>query len=162
MSDPTPLALSRSTVEEVGRFILGDGGGDLEAWLDIRSGEVFLATEVRDVDDDRLHPLPEWQREVYAALRAIRADETGRWLQIPVSSEFAQPGVLSEFADSLADPALRAEVWDATRGRGAFRRVKDLLHRRGRIELWYAFERERQTRAVRGWLASEGYDLTLA
>ena len=44
-------------------------------------------------------------------------------------------------------------------GRGRYRRVKDVLERRGRIQLWYDFEARRQRALVKEWLDENGVTL---
>jgi GrpB-like predicted nucleotidyltransferase (UPF0157 family) len=67
---------------------------------------------------------------------------------------------MAEFIDSVNDNRLRALLDVATKGKGAFRRFKDVLqdHPEER-ERWFAFQKERANRRVRRWLESEGIEV---
>jgi len=44
--------------------------------------------------------------------------------------------------------------------RGAYRRYKDLLVRRGALDLWYDFSNKAEEAALREWCAENGIDLS--
>jgi hypothetical protein len=62
------------------------------------------------------------------------------------------------FIETLSDPQLAERLRDAIRGRGAFRRFKDVLSRDPEeFTRWHVFAEERQRGRSRAWLADEGY-----
>lgn len=192
MKTPHRLALSRETLEEVGRLLNEHPGGECCAWLDKATGEVITTTSMYglgpapyeaedagwneedtgwsegDTDwndeppDDRSppehapHELPGWMEDERRLVEAICADTTGRYLPVPVGAAFGAPGILDAFADTLTDRRLREEIGRVMRGPGAFRRVKDTLQRRGKLELWQDYEERRQLSCAREWLREEG------
>jgi len=56
------------------------------------------------------------------------------------------------------------DEWDTVRGmfgrRGAYARFKDLLHARGMLEKWYAFEDRATEEALRAWCKDVGIQLS--
>ena len=174
MRQARDVPLTEDTCEELGRLLRQSSMVDAFAWLDLVSGELIITTSMYGMGEDGAEPeeeantnitrlpaqprpiLHDWMEHERAQMVAICADETGRYLRVPVGANFGEPGVLDAFARTLTDTALRNAVYDAMRGRGAFNCVKDLLHDKGKIELWYAFEQDRDRAAVREWLASEG------
>jgi len=52
------------------------------------------------------------------------------------------------------------EVHHIFSGRGAYRRYKDLLVRRGALERWYDFSNKAEEAALREWCVENGIDLS--
>jgi Uncharacterised protein family (UPF0158) len=70
-------------------------------------------------------------------------------------------GALDEFVDSLPDDPLRGQLARAIRGKGAFRRFKDIVFGGGNVELkhrWEWFETRRKREHIVDWLRSENID----
>lgn len=165
------LHLASADAQELGRLLHQSPGDEMNAWLDLDTGEVIASTSLYGLDPDAPPDEPPpplrrdaaltWQEEEEALVRRVLADTSGRYLAVPVGADFGQPGVLSEFARGLTDAKLREEVRGEMRGAGAFRRVKSLLERRGEIDLWYTFEAERDIAAVREWLAEHEVELVV-
>jgi len=60
--------------------------------------------------------------------------------------------------DTLSDLRLVERLQDAVRGRGAFRRFKDVLSSSPEeFTRWHVFADERQRGRARAWLADEAY-----
>lgn len=152
---PRAVPVTLDTLEEIGRLLCTEPFGEIHAWLDTRTGELFEATSTYGLDDeddeDDGGAHPEWMVEERERVAATLADQD-RYLRVPIGPEYGMPGVLREFLRTLDDRELRDVVEDATHGRGAFRRVKDALHRRGKLDLWDRFEEERHVRLAREWL----------
>lgn len=65
-------------------------------------------------------------------------------------------GRLTAFIQSVDDPALREALWKAERGgRGAYRRVRGVLRRRGQEQLWFDFEAAADRELALDWLRDE-------
>lgn len=60
------------------------------------------------------------------------------------------------FADELLPPALAHKVDEIFRRRGAYGRFKDLLEREGRLDEWYAYERQAAQAALLAWATEKG------
>lgn len=161
--DTREVVLTDSTIWELGNLLDTSNDAGQHAWLDTETGELLIVTSTYDLEEDaeggeaepvsRLH---DWMEDERRLVATILADTTGRYLRVPIGADHAVPGVLSAFARTLTDPRLQDEVYDAMRGRGAFRRVKDLLYRRGAIDLWHRFDEERTRALALEWLESKG------
>lgn len=114
------------------------------SYLDRRTGKVLTwsdldedagrTTAAEAVDDDP---------ERYLELEAIEGGQEHRWM--------------SDFAATVADPHLRELLEVALRGRGAFRRFKDvLLGHPAERERWFALRGERVRDVVVRWLDEHG------
>lgn len=70
-------------------------------------------------------------------------------------------GALDEFVDSLPKDPLRGKLAQAIRGKGAFRRFKDIVFGGGNVELklrWQWFETRRQRERIIEWLRDENIE----
>lgn len=129
------IHVTDDTLDDIGQMLRSDDWVDFVPYFDVRTGTMEMA----ELDSDE-------------------ADQLGSdpdRLPIPMGS-VASVGILSQFADSLADQRLAAEVRSAASSKGAFRRVKDLLDRRGKLDLWGEFEHQRDVASARAWLESQG------
>ena len=127
---------------ELMQIAFDDRDGDGQWFLDRETGE---AVHLNDSDDDEL-------------LEQI--EEGGeRYTVIPFQGSESGYRDMAEFIDSVNDNRLRALLDMATKGKGAFRRFKDVLqdHPEER-ERWFAFQKERANRRIRRWLESEGIE----
>jgi hypothetical protein len=69
--------------------------------------------------------------------------------------------MLDEFVFSLPDDPLRAELMRAIRGKGAFRRFKDIVFGGGNVALkhqWLWFETRRRRERIVAWLRDENIE----
>lgn len=172
--------ISLETLEELGRLLNEFPGGECFAWFDKVTGGLVVTTSLYGLDPDRdegddiegieepqedswlpdeaRRKLPDWMEDERRLVEAICADVTGRYVRIPIGAEYGAPGILDAFANTLTDRALRDEIRSAMRGRGAFRRVKDALHRRGKIEIWHRYRDQRQLSCARDWLREQAIE----
>ncbi|MBG7608478.1 MAG: hypothetical protein IZT59_10675 [Verrucomicrobia bacterium] len=70
-------------------------------------------------------------------------------------------GALDEFVSSLPDNSLRTELARAIRGKGAFRRFKNIVFGGGNVELkhrWRWFETRRKRERIVKWLREENIE----
>jgi len=152
-------------------------------YLDRETGRVVMVSrETReileelyaDVDDatgNELEPLAEViqergleeeAEELIAAAQAEAGHGT-RFVAIPRIESYEGYDDMEAFIDTVQDTRLRDRLSSAIRGRGAFRRFKDVLedhfHER---ERWFAFQDEQTRRRIVDWLHEEGIEPILA
>jgi hypothetical protein len=91
-------------------------------------------------------------------LAEARAILTGGddYLPLPDRFEIDEYRMMERFASGVADPAAQAELADAVRGRGAFRRFKDAVHRLGLAEEWYRYRDRSYEDVARAWCEAQG------
>ena len=132
------LKLSPTALEDIGRWMGMEDWDDNALFVDLLTGELVA-----------------WE-ESSRKLAAMR-DVPKRYLEIPKMGP--ERGRLRQFVRGVVDPELRDACEALSRGRGAYRRVKDHLHAQGELGLWHAFEEEAERRRARAWLADEGVEL---
>src|SRR5882724_5498027 len=78
------------------------------------------------------------------------------YLPLPDRFEIDEYRMMERFAVGVADPAVQAELGDAVRGRGAFRRFKDTVLRLGLTEEWYRYRDRGYEDVARAWCEAHG------
>jgi hypothetical protein len=133
-SDLRPLAVD---VEELASILEGDpvhGGGR----IDLTTGDVWHQSPYEDPVDEQ-DPYDE-----------------DRWLWVEASSREGWRD-MSEFIDTVDDPALADRLLRAIHGRGAFRRFRDeLADHPDELTRFHLFADEHQRGRARRWLADHG------
>lgn len=80
-------------------------------------------------------------------------DDTTRYVAIPDKRDFGLGKKLAiQFACEAA-PSLLDDVHAAFRGRGGFRRFKELLNLNDLLDSWYKYEAEHERAAILQWCA---------
>ena len=83
-------------------------------------------------------------------------DEEGSWISFPDASELRLgKDVALRYAERFLSENDYERVVDIFYRRGAFRRFKDLLDERGKLEEWYAFEEISELAALKEWLTEK-------
>jgi len=84
-------------------------------------------------------------------------DDDDRWLELwPTDSREGWQD-MADFVDTITDPDLARRLAEAIRGRGAFRRFKNIVYQTEEGHRWNLFEEERQLGRARRWLAERGF-----
>ncbi len=158
-------------------WAIEDASPEVTHYLDTETGEVLMVTyEMRrelerifeemygDGDEPRIpfedalqqRNLPEWMQE---ALRDADRVEEGfgtRYIEVPEADSGEGYRDMEDFIDTVQDRRLQNHLWGAIRGRGAFRRFKDvLLNHPAEQERWFAFRDARLRQRVIEWLEEE-------
>ncbi len=128
------------------------------AYYDRETGEIhhlseeeFSAAEA-GVD---LSGFPDWQRPLVELAQLVETDASGRFVALPTKFDLHEYHFLESFAESVTDPALSSELFNAIRGRGAFRYFKDTVRRLGLEAQWFKHRAECFREAAREWCDSE-------
>jgi hypothetical protein len=115
-------------------------GDDQRALVSRTTGEVFFAG-------------------IYGAEGDLPADVGDAALYVAVPHrhdlELGRPLVRRFCAEQLPPP-LAGQAEGLFRRAGAYSRFKELLHRHGRLDAWFAYEAEATERALRDWCATVG------
>lgn len=131
------------------------------AYLNRRTGELITVTDedLRAVEsEDQPADLPEWQRELLPKIREVL--ESDEFLPLPSKDEIHEYSIVERFCEEVEDAGLREELLSAIRGRGAFRRFKDLAQERGVEEAWYLYRQRALEDIAAEWLEANGSTLT--
>jgi hypothetical protein len=144
---------------------------EMRHYLDTGTGEVLMVTDdfrqelerlweeagPKDELEDLLRKSerPEWQKQAMAEALRVEEDYGTRVVIVPEPDAHTDLGDIAAFITTVAEPRLREELQRATRGRGAFRRFREVLGDNFRErERWFQFKRERLRRHMTDWLAS--------
>jgi hypothetical protein len=126
-------------------------------YLDRRTGELVTVTD----EDQRLvemgedpEDLPDWQRETLPKVReALRSDD---FLPLPSKFDIHEYRIIERFSLRVEDDEVRDALIQAIRGRGAFRRFKEVLHERGLADVWYDYRQRAFEDIATEWLEANG------
>ena len=131
-----------------------------QQFLNLETGEITLvqdahfriAEDIEDVDHFD-HPI-EWEKEeILKAYDVMVSDD--KYLALPSRYEVNDYNIMEAFCLQLPPPKSEAFL-NAIRGRGTFRRFRDLLERYGILEQWYRFEQQSLTEIAREWCSKTG------
>jgi hypothetical protein len=129
-----------------------------EETYDSEAEEPFDLAEVL-----RQYDLPEWQQHELLQADQVEAGCGSRYIGVPTADSHEGYRDMEDFIFTLRDERLQERLWEAIRGRGAFRRFKDVLARHPRErERWFEFQEDRLRRRVLEWLESEGIEPILS
>ena|SRR5579883_3482203 len=92
---------------------------------------------------------PQWQQEELQL--AARIVDSNDFIPLPTEFDINSWGIMQEFAASQDDSDLRDHLLNSIRGRGAFRRFKDMLYERNLWDAWNSFHREALRRIAVEW-----------
>ena len=129
------------------------------AYLNRRTGAIVVISdeEFRAVEEGRsLEEYPKWQHENIELAREILEDAEGVYVQLPTRFEIHEWRMMDRFARWVEDERIGEKLSYAIRGRGAFRRFKEAIHRLGVAKEWYEY-RERALREIAAdWCEANG------
>src|SRR6201987_1193550 len=127
------MPFSFSDVQLAFEFVSSGGMGENEAYLDRLSGKIYWHSEFGDNDEELPDDIDD---EKYISIPDRRELDLGK----PLVSDFAR-----EFLPDDYD-----EVRHIFSRRGAYRRYKELLMRRGALERLYDFSNKSKAAGLRG------------
>lgn len=141
---------SEGLLEELAMWLNLDDAYESTCWFDTVDKQ--LCHLVFDPELDGSDPTGGDPEQQALAERILQDPERYRRVETEGS-----PPRLHEFIRSVDDPELREALHDARQGgRGAYRRVRDVLNDRGLEDLWHDFQRRADLELARDWLASRG------
>lgn len=148
-----------------------DHSEGIKSYLDVETGAVFEVTqdtldelEKLPQDEDEMEQalakFPDWQQEVLREAARIDDGLGTRYLEVPQIDSYEGYEDMEAFIETIDDDHLREVLDVAIRGKGAFRRFKDvLLNYPEQRERWFAFKDEQMRGRALRWLASEAIEL---
>jgi hypothetical protein len=149
-------------------FAFESGSTGVEFYLDLETGEFISFTEEtrsafeamdEDEGDSEKPDLPDWLQEEVERAAAVESGFGTRYISVPADESNEAYRDMEDFVETVEDRRLQLRLSDAIRGRGAFRRFKDVLLGSPRErDAWFAFQNARVRRRVLDWLDSEGID----
>ena len=129
---------------------------EMGAWLDLQTGLVLMLEDevIRAVEKAEGDAIPaglvDWQKDELPVARAICAGDK-RYLALPTKFDFHEYRHMERFIGTVTDIRIADQLWDAIKGKGAFRRFKDTAERLGLIDDWYRHRDEAMNRFMLDW-----------
>ncbi len=151
--DPSAIVSVSRIVVEID--LLSEGTA---LFLNRETGEVTVQAEDELFDDEQLNEDEEEGDEGDDGAEAeSRAEDDDRtWICLLLSHDMDDFGTMRRFAVRVAGPAARKDLSEALSGRGAYRRFRETIHRRGLTGEWEAYLVEKRADHIRFILEQKG------
>lgn len=136
--DPQAVVSLSSIVAEIDMI-----GNEGTLYVNTKTGEVFARTEFGEdagFDDEMIDAL----------------EDDPSWVAVFSSHDINDFETMRRYANRIAGPAASKELSEAMRGRGAYRRFRDVIHRRGLQKEWDDYREKRRADTVRFALQHRG------
>lgn len=157
-------------------YVLEDASWETDQYLDLETGQVVMVRdetrrELEAIYEETYDPeieeafdlaqvlkerdLPEWYQQELLETDRVEQEYLSRYISL--SSDDPHQGYrdMEDFIVTVRDDRLQDRLWQAIRGRGAFRRFKDTLARHpGEERRWFEFKDKLIQQRVLDWLAS--------
>jgi hypothetical protein len=140
------LAEAIGTLPAEATGFIGRTTGEILAFTE---EELMLADsgEVSDV-------VPAWQQEAIALARRVLASDD--FLAVPNRFDIHEYAMMERYCHTIADDRIRASLAASLKGRGAFRRFRNCIHREGLAEDWYRYRDRALEEIARDFLDAHG------
>ncbi len=154
-----------------------DASQEIDRFLDLETGQVIMITDETREELNKIYAqvygkggeektpfdealrwrnLPDWEQALLVEADQVEQGFGERYIRVPQADSRAAYQDMEAFIETVADPRLANLLEYAIRGRGAFRRFKDVLadHPPDR-ERWFVFKGQQLRLRVLEWLAEE-------
>jgi hypothetical protein len=140
---PQETTISLDDLSDALMWVSAAAWGINSAYICRSSGRIYWASQEHEVEEE----LPE------------DIEDASLYLAVPHKHDLnlGRNLVFDFVEEQLPDAA--DQVAGIFRRRGAYRRFKDLLDRRGKLEQWYAYEEDATRRALLDWADAEGIEV---
>ena len=97
--------------------------------------------------------IQDWQKELLLEADRVEREFGSRYISVERDDPYQDYNDMDHFIATLDDDRLQDRLWNAIRGRGAFRYFKDLIaHHPDVEEQWYAYKDARARECLLRWL----------
>ena len=130
-------------------------------FLDRRNGAIEMITEEVWSAAENNKPIteyPEWERELILKAREIQS--TDHFIELPDKLDLDSYEIMESFCHEYPNRQISQRLSDAIKGKGAFRRFKDMIFDLGIQDEWNRFERQSFEETAVDWLEAEGIPFT--
>lgn len=80
----------------------------------------------------------------------------GRFFRLPTKFDIHEYNIMDSFVDSLPSNAVKHQLENAIRGKGAFRRFKDTINHLGIAQQWYNYQAAAYREIAVRWFYDNG------
>jgi hypothetical protein len=149
-------------------------------YLDTETGQVLSVTDearrwLEEINEEAFDPdnpdafdieaaltevdLHDWQKNDVRTADFVEQYYGSRVIAIPQTTSYEAYDEMQDFIATIGDDRLYNQLVNATRGRGAFGRFRDILGQHlAEEQRWYAFQTNRQREEVLKWLETVGIE----
>ena len=130
------------------------------SYLDKRTGTVVLISdeEIQAAEDNEpIEDFPEWQHNQVKIAKEILA-ETGDYIGLPSKFDIHEYSIMERFCLSIDDPEISDTLYSLIKGRGAFQRFKNAIHKFDIVEDWYKYRDNRLKEIAIEWCEEYGIE----
>ena len=124
-----------------------------ESYLNRITGEVcvFSYEEIQAAEEDEdLSDSPEWYRDAVVLAKKYIENQDD-YLALPEKYEFDEYRIMEMFILRIENQKQSDMLFQAIKGKAAFRRFKEVLERLALIDQWYKFKDQKLTDFVKLW-----------
>jgi len=97
---------------------------------------------------------PAWQHDALRIAKDML--ETDHYLALPSRFDLHEYRIMERFCLAVDDEDMRDDLCNAIRGRGAFRRFKDMMQAYGMTEAWYRYRDAALWEMALAWCDEQG------
>jgi hypothetical protein len=134
------------------------------SYLNRLTGDVVMITdeEIRAAEEgNSLDDYPEWQLDSIEQAKDILADETDdKYISLPSRVDVHEYNIMERFCLTVADKDVSDSLYLAIKGKGAFSRFKDAVHRYEIAEDWYKFRDDYIKQIAKDWCKENDIEYT--
>jgi len=129
---------------------------EISAFVDLEEGCVVMVqrsvlSDVEEEDEEALSDVPDWQKDEIEIARAIVEDSGKRFVAPPDKYEFHEYRQMERFIGTVRNAEAADQLWQAIKGKGAFRYFKDTADRLGLLNQWYQYRDDSMKEFVVEW-----------
>lgn len=136
-------------------------GDFISYFLDRRTGEIELITEEvwsAGEKDELISTYPEWQRD--SILKAREIQSTDHFVELPSKDEIDSYKIMEQFCREYPNRRISENLSAVIKGKGAFRRFKDMVDDLGIQDEWNRFEHQQFEDLAVEWLEANEIPFT--
>ncbi|MFQ6092774.1 MAG: UPF0158 family protein [bacterium] len=133
---------------------------EITSYLDKKTGEVVIITDeafTAAQHDRPVENFPEWEHEMIET--AKRVLKTQDYIPLPSKFDIHEYSIMERFCLSIDDDETRDIMYSSIKGRGAFRRFKENIHRHNIAEEWYRYRDEAIREIAIDWCRENNIEL---
>ena len=126
-----------------------------ETYVDEGDNQLVTLEELLQGRED----IQDWQKELLLEADRVDREYGHRYISVEPGDPYQGYNDMDHFIATLDDDDLQDRLWRAIRGRGAFRRFKDLIARHPNVEeQWFAYQDARAKERLLRWLDDHDID----
>lgn len=132
------------------------------SFLNKDTGDIVTVTdeEFRAAEEDEpTNETPDWMQEAVKIANEVLTSDA--YPELPSKFDIQEHRIMERFSLAQRDDLLRDELYNGIKGRGAFRRFKELIHRHGIADEWSRYRGEALRQVAIDWCEEHGIDYSV-